>query len=1616
MKNLLFLKHLMLYCLVIAGIGLPIITQGQIVNITGDIEVCVGESVPYIPDVVDPKLNYEWTVTPNPTGNGNLLSGNSTGSLIQWSVPGNATVNLVIRDPLNNNSIEYTGSLNVSIYPLPTPFITTDVILGCQPFNEDSVRDGYVEPPEFDSTNCQLVCAYSTVNYTANGSPGSTYTWTAYGAVSVTPATGPATDIYWGAPGAGEVVLTETTAQGCSTTTTICVEIIEKPRAKFIPQPDDGSETITICRFGQIVLIDQSTGSTASPLETWLWIWGDGHQSTTSAGSLNNPVTHQYDDPGDYEVMLVVTNSCGCKDTFTMRVHVMDPPAPKISCPRVVCEGETINYLIDQPCSDDSWEVIGGTVIGQDATNVTVRWDNVDPNTGFGYVMYHTCDPCPMVVTEEVPVVLRRGVIQGPAAICPDKQYVYRMPKWPTTDFTWTVVSGAATLTPTDQRNEIALEASGPGMIVLRVNYFNTVLKCEGSAEMHIEVLPQATISGDDLLCQDENRTYTLSGGLVGNWTLRNAVNTPVATGFGNSINHTFTLPGNYKLSVQGSTFCPPEDFLIKVVATPPPPDDILGPDRACAGIPLRYEGGSPLPGHTYQWSVSSGVTNSIIGDFSYITFAGAPNYTVALRRITTDGAGCMSDPIQKVVLPAVPTMTISGDDPACHSTEYVYSVDYLDGDIYEWSLPTTMGSVVQNGNSPQPSILFNVPGVTGQTVTISLKMIKCGMEHWVYKDVFVRGTNAITNVTLSEDTVCSNETFTLSVYTAENIVSGGSYSINWGDGNYSNGTMPGGASPYGFNYDYNTDGQTAPVTYTPVVTITDPNGCPGGLSFTAPPIVVLPRPIALVSPTGPILLCGTVNEVLTATETSGIGGSNSFTWSGPSFTGGGTSITATGFGGFNATVLNTNGCFSTGNTVQVIDTCNGAGPGNPGGNPPGCSNPPAVTLTPNTWDCGAISISTSMLGGIWTAPATGTITNVSVTGNTITATATAAGEYTFLYVMPYGTNCYQTYYINILVPYVAETRYGISCNQAGGNYHVMLFDHSTQYPANPITTRNYFTFPGLVPLGSGTTSIPFTQGAGLSLNYIEVISDGVNPPCTSFVNIVTPDFPTVDVSLYSGFDPGCVEDEVFQFAYTSTGNISSHWWDFGDVSYNASATVNPIGKVYSSTNLAWPISLTVTDEYGCTATDGLTVGVVNNPYAGSMSISGSPVCLGSPVTLTYVPSAGGFPGSYTWYDQSAPLFTTGSPNFNVYTPGAYWVEGVGLYGCRVSTNPPLIPVDVIQVPAVGISGQPNQCVGSAFTLLTQDYGADYEYSWNGGPYTPSSSFTTTLNTPGGPYPYTVTIRHIPTGCTYTSPAFNVSVSTPPVPPSLSFNILNCDPYELQLNASGAAGTYNWSNGMSGTSFTTPHGGPYQVTLTDIYGCRVQNSINTPRSLEEYMWIFPDGCFCQGAREPYIIGPIMWFNYWEWQRNGGNDGSGSLYVQDYYGPTPGNIYNLLLDNGTCQLTSKDMYYYTDTCEYGIGRPINATGLEGINSLDNRLQIAPNPAINRTVFSYSFVAGAAERSIDIVDVTGRRLRSFVIEGNSGILEMPLDGYAAGTYQVLMRRDGLVVQRGKLSVTK
>jgi PKD repeat protein len=1605
MKNLSFLRHLVFCCLMLMGTALPALTWA--VTINGDINVCKGETNTYTPaTTLNPDYSYTWTVTP--AANGTVLSGNSLGANIQWNIVGPATINLTGRDPsLPGNPIVETGTLNVTVHNLPTPYITANVMLACQPLNVDSIIEGQPRPPQFDDERCQLVCSYSTVVYTANGTAGSTYTWNITGAISFT-ASGNTCTVNWGAPGNGHVSVTETTTFGCQAPASFCVEIVESPIAKFESVPPS-PDPITICKDGEVVVQDMSTGSTASPLVSWRWDWGDGQITTTSAGGALNPISHQYTVPGNYTIKLTVTNSCGCTSTFARRVRVLAPVAPKIACPRVVCEDERSVYSVDIPCAASSWSVIGGTIISTTPNRLEVAWNSVDPNTGFGYVMYRACNPCPMTVVEPVPVVLRRANIQGPVVICVGEQYVYRLPKWPTTEFDWYIVSGPAILQPTDQRNEKALTATGPGTVVLGCKWRNTVLGCGGETQLTIQVLAPAVITGDDLFCQGETRSYNI-GGLSGSWTLMNATNSVIATGTGTTFNYTFNIPGTYKLGVTGTTFCPPEQFILKVVPTPAPPNVVDGPDSACANIPTLYEAGNPIPNTSFQWSVSSGTVNAALGDESYITFAGAPPYTISVRRITLDEAQCLSSPLNKIVVSPVPTLVITGEDTACHSTQEAYLLNYGGGDVYGWTIsPSTLGSVVQNGNTNNPTILWNIPPGTGQLATITAKVTKCGMDNFKTFTVFVRGTPTI-NVTLAagqNDTVCSGTPITFTVNPSYPINSATSTNWQWGDGPLV--STPGFTSgpPYNFTHTYITDGNAAPVGYTPSVTIIDANGCLGSVTGTAPAVTVMPRPIAVVSPSGPLVHCGTGwTETLTATVTTGIGGSNTFNWS-PS--GVGTSITTGSYGNYSVTVSNSIfGCSSTSNVVSIIQNCI----------PPGCGTPPTITLNA-TKNCNAINVTASVVGATtgysWSYSPGVTPVGIPTAGN-LNATVNAAGIYTFGYTVFYmsGTNaCQYTQNINVTVPYLPDLRYDISCNQVGSNYKVTLYDHSTLYPPGSPLTRNFYNSSwGLI--GSGATATAFVAGGSTSTFY-EIIQGGVNPACTSSVSVVVPTFPVANFSLLPGIpNPGCVGSVAFNFNNTSTPTSPpapiplSCLWTFGDGSTNM---IYNAGKVYSAFYNG-PVILKVTDAYGCTNSASVNVTANLNPYSGTITAAPNPVCQGNPVTLTYNPAIGfpSMPTTYTWNEQSNPLFTTAVPTYNVFTPGGYWVKGKGLYGCEVNTN--LVSVNVKQVPPISINGDNTQCINSTFKLTTQSItGATYVWTRIGFGTVGTGTFVTQTLATAGSYTYYVTMTY--NGCTRVSPNFIVVVSNPPPTPSISFNILNCNPYQVQLTASGVAGTYNWNNGMSGTVINTPFGGPYQVILTALNGCQSDNSIYVPKDPNEYLWVFPTGCFCKLQIErPYVIGPIVPFSYWAWIKNGGVSASGGGYMPNY-NVTPGNVYNMVLNNGYCTVTSGDMYFQSDTCNRLIPRPTDLDELEGdgINML-----LLPNPAREQVTVMYKFASSGGSRSIEMYDMIGRKLQTHTVTEEKGNIILQLDHVAAGMYQVVMRQDGKVVQQGKLSVTK
>ncbi|MGC4059274.1 MAG: T9SS type A sorting domain-containing protein [Chitinophagaceae bacterium] len=263
---------------------------------------------------------------------------------------------------------------------------------------------------------------------------------------------------------------------------------------------------------------------------------------------------------------------------------------------------------------------------------------------------------------------------------------------------------------------------------------------------------------------------------------------------------------------------------------------------------------------------------------------------------------------------------------------------------------------------------------------------------------------------------------------------------------------------------------------------------------------------------------------------------------------------------------------------------------------------------------------------------------------------------------------------------------------------------------------------------------------------------------------------------------------------------------------------------------------------------------------------------------------------------------------------GGYWAYVSDVNGCEFAAA--VHPVNYVEVPEGKISGKQDQCINVAYTL---DGGAPVDvlggthHEWIRDGVLISSfgnSVTELFTAPGVHTYYLITVVSNPGGgfCRDTSDAFVVTVHGAAAPPLISFSILDCTDYTVQLSASSAyAGTFNWSHGASGTPVLAYSGGPYRVYLTDIYGCPSHSDIYVPKSPQEYLWIFPTGCYNLCIEDaPYkLLGPTASFSHYDWIKNGTADVSGGGLVPDYTVSAPGT-YNLALANTYCADTSEDM--------------------------------------------------------------------------------------------------------------
>jgi PKD repeat protein len=197
----------------------------------------------------------------------------------------------------SHDAARYTGSATSPIPSAPAASFSTQV-------------DGATDSASFTNTStpaaagAQIVSTHWSFGDSASGGDDSS--------------TEAAPSHQFSAPGVYTVTLTVTDANGLSSTTAQSVTAPGPPTAAFAFARNGSTSTFSSSDHSQ-------PGVGAVPITTWNWQFGDPGSGPADQSTLQDP-THEFSQPGVYQVTLRITDADGRQSTSTQQITVSGPP------------------------------------------------------------------------------------------------------------------------------------------------------------------------------------------------------------------------------------------------------------------------------------------------------------------------------------------------------------------------------------------------------------------------------------------------------------------------------------------------------------------------------------------------------------------------------------------------------------------------------------------------------------------------------------------------------------------------------------------------------------------------------------------------------------------------------------------------------------------------------------------------------------------------------------------------------------------------------------------------------------------------------------------------------------------------------------------------------------------------------------------------------------------------------------------------------------------------------------------------------------------------------------------------------------------------------------------
>ena len=335
--------------------------------------------------------------------------------------------------------------------------------------------------------------------------------------------------------------------------------------------------------------------------------------------------------------------------------------------------------------------------------------------------------------------------------------------------------------------------------------------------------------------------------------------------------------------------------------------------------------------------------------------------------------------------------------------------------------------------------------------------------------------------------------------------------------------------------------------------------------------------------------------------------------------------------------------------------------------------------------------------------------------------------------------------------------------------------------------------------------------------------------------------------------------------------------------------------------------SVTITDANACQLVQNY---VVNEPVA-ALNLVGAVTdvtCFGSSNGLIDISVTGGTaPYTYSWSQGAITEDIAGLP------PGGYQVTLTDANGCSIDQAFTVLSPDQLQISNVITNLSCNAAGDGAIDITVTGGTAPYSFIWSDGSITEDISSLS-----AGTYQILVADAN---GCSINQ---IITVQEPAVF-SLSYSQSNVTCFEgndgsIDLTITGGTFpyTYSWSNGSALQDLSNLEAGDYNVTVTDINGCAINETITITApntAITATATLGHESCngLSDGIIDLTVSGGVAPYSF-AWN-NGKTD-------EDIFGLVPGTYHVLITDANGCTLqASYDITGPTPLVITGVGEDL-----------------------------------------------------------------------------------------------